>query len=87
MSRLEWLDRLTFREIENINKVDFSCNQLQTLLVNVCEQEESLKTKHLFLYIDLPQFDFPLVFNEKVGGFPCTTIEAMKIVIYCRSGI
>ena len=22
-------------------------------------------TKHLFLYIDLPQFDFPLVFSEK----------------------
>ncbi|TPX42182.1 hypothetical protein SeLEV6574_g05723 [Synchytrium endobioticum] len=28
-------------------------------------QEETMVTKHLFLYIDLPQFDFPLVFCEK----------------------
>ncbi|KAJ3188349.1 Phosphatidylinositol (PI) 3-kinase [Gaertneriomyces sp. JEL0708] len=47
LQRMEWLDRLVFREIENINKM------------------ESHSRKALFLYIDLPQFDFPLVFNEK----------------------
>ncbi|KAI8822578.1 kinase-like domain-containing protein [Fimicolochytrium jonesii] len=52
MTRLDWLDHLTFREIESINK------------------NETSKTKHLFLFIDLPQFDFPLVYGEKEYRLP-----------------
>ncbi|KAJ3180966.1 Phosphatidylinositol (PI) 3-kinase [Geranomyces variabilis] len=52
MARVEWLDQLTFREIEKVNKT------------------ETLETKHMFLYIDLPQFDFPLVYSEKEYRLP-----------------
>ncbi|TPX63239.1 hypothetical protein SpCBS45565_g06771 [Spizellomyces sp. 'palustris'] len=52
MTRVDWLDRLAFREIERINKM------------------EGMRTKHLFLYVDLPQFDFPLVFYEKEYRLP-----------------
>ncbi|KAJ3163607.1 Phosphatidylinositol (PI) 3-kinase [Geranomyces michiganensis] len=52
MARVEWLDQLSFREIEKVNKT------------------ETLETKHMFLYIDLPQFDFPLVYSEKEYRLP-----------------
>lgn len=32
--------------------------------------EEAAKSEHLFLYIDLPRFDFPIVFTEPVRIFP-----------------
>ncbi|KAI8918613.1 kinase-like domain-containing protein [Powellomyces hirtus] len=52
MARVDWLDQLSFREIERINKLETS------------------QTKHMYLYIDLPQFDFPLVYSEKEYRLP-----------------
>ncbi|KAJ3023312.1 Phosphatidylinositol (PI) 3-kinase [Thoreauomyces humboldtii] len=52
MARVDWLDQLTFREIERINRT------------------ETVQTKHMYLYIDLPQFDFPLVYSEKEYRLP-----------------
>lgn len=33
----------------------------------VCVQAEAKKSENFFLYIDLPRFDFPVVFNEPVS--------------------
>lgn len=32
-------------------------------------QAETEKSENLFLYIDLPRFDFPVIFNEPVGQY------------------
>ncbi|GAA6011669.1 hypothetical protein JCM10207_004202 [Rhodosporidiobolus poonsookiae] len=50
--RLDWLDKLAFRQIEKIHKA------------------ESEKSDNLFLYIDLPRFDFPVVFSEPEYPLP-----------------
>ncbi|GAA6055617.1 hypothetical protein JCM3770_006727 [Rhodotorula araucariae] len=52
ITRLDWLDKLAFRQIEKIHKA------------------ESEKSEHLFLYIDLPRFDFPVVFSEPEYPLP-----------------
>lgn len=46
LPRLEWLDQLTFRQIEKIHA------------------QETAKSKDIYLYVDLPRFDFPILFNE-----------------------
>jgi hypothetical protein len=41
---------------------------------------ESAKSPHLFLYIDLPKFDFPIVFAEPVRGFlRSATIDSRRL--------
>ncbi|KAK4048993.1 Phosphatidylinositol (PI) 3-kinase [Microbotryomycetes sp. JL221] len=50
--RLDWLDKLAFRQIERTHAL------------------ESAKSKHLFLYVDLPRFDFPVVFGEPEYSLP-----------------
>ncbi|GAA5972036.1 hypothetical protein JCM11641_002465 [Rhodosporidiobolus odoratus] len=50
--RLDWLDKLAFRQIEKVHKA------------------ESEKSENLFLYIDLPRFDFPVVFSEPEYPLP-----------------
>ncbi|GAA6023183.1 hypothetical protein JCM11491_003292 [Sporobolomyces phaffii] len=52
VERLDWLDKLAFRQIEKIHKA------------------ESEKSENLFLYIDLPKFDFPVVFSEAEYPLP-----------------
>ncbi|GAA5927147.1 phosphatidylinositol 3-kinase VPS34 [Sporobolomyces koalae] len=52
LERLDWLDKLAFRQIEKIHKA------------------ESEKSDNLFLYIDLPKFDFPVVFSEPEYPLP-----------------
>ncbi|GAA5828167.1 hypothetical protein JCM5353_007814 [Sporobolomyces roseus] len=52
VERLDWLDKLAFRQIEKIHKA------------------ESEKSDNLFLYIDLPKFDFPVVFSEPEYPLP-----------------
>ncbi|GAA5895415.1 phosphatidylinositol 3-kinase VPS34 [Sporobolomyces salmoneus] len=52
VERLDWLDKLAFRQIEKIHKA------------------ESEKSDNLFLYIDLPKFDFPVVFSEAQYPLP-----------------
>lgn len=46
--KIDWLDRLAFRQIEQVH------------------QRESAKSDELYLYVDLPRFDFPVVFSEQV---------------------
>ncbi|KAJ1979850.1 Phosphatidylinositol (PI) 3-kinase [Dimargaris verticillata] len=46
LPRLDWLDKLAFREIERVHQHEAQC------------------TTRLFLYVELPRFDFPLVYSE-----------------------
>lgn len=50
--RIDWLDKLAFREIEKTHA------------------KLSANSEKLFLYIDLPTFDFPLVFSENEATLP-----------------
>jgi len=47
--KVDWLDRLAFRQIEQVH------------------QRESENSDRLYLYVDLPRFDFPVVFSEQVS--------------------
>lgn len=70
IARLDWLDKLAFRQIEKIHKVRFFARgplfRVDALTL-VSAQAESEKSDNLFLYIDLPRFDFPVVFSEPVS--------------------
>ncbi|GAA5956941.1 hypothetical protein JCM3765_006647 [Sporobolomyces pararoseus] len=57
VERLDWLDKLAFRQIEKIHKA------------------ESEKSDNLFLYIDLPKFDFPVVFSE--AEYPLAVLSSL----------
>ncbi|KAE9386016.1 atypical/PIKK/PI3K protein kinase [Gymnopus androsaceus JB14] len=46
LAKSEWLDKLTFRKMEEIHAA------------------ETQKSENLYLYIDLPRFDFPVIFSE-----------------------
>ncbi|KAF8322549.1 phosphatidylinositol 3-kinase [Clavulina sp. PMI_390] len=48
LPKLDWLDTLAFRKMEEVRTVS----------------EETEKSDNLFLYIDLPKFDFPIIFSE-----------------------
>ncbi|KAI9341366.1 kinase-like domain-containing protein [Obelidium mucronatum] len=50
--RIDWMDKLAFREIDSIFN------------------DENTQAAKMFLYIDLPKFDFPLVFHEKEYVLP-----------------
>lgn len=50
--KVDWLDRLAFRQIEQVH------------------QRESAMSDRLYLYVDLPRFDFPVVFSEQVSHLP-----------------
>ncbi|KAJ4480107.1 atypical/PIKK/PI3K protein kinase [Lentinula aciculospora] len=52
LPKSEWLDRITFRKMEEIHAVRTS------------RFTETQKSENLFLYIDLPRFDFPVIFSE-----------------------
>lgn len=47
--KIDWLDRLAFRQIEKVH------------------QRESEASDQLYLYVDLPRFDFPVVYSEQVS--------------------
>ena len=47
--KLDWLDRLAFRQIEKVH------------------QRDSEASDQLYLYVDLPRFDFPVVYSEQVS--------------------
>lgn len=70
IARLDWLDKLAFRQIERIHKVGNCARKSEVfwelLLTKCVSQAESEKSENLFLYIDLPRFDFPVVFSEPV---------------------
>ncbi|WVR05232.1 hypothetical protein IAU60_002244 [Kwoniella sp. DSM 27419] len=50
--KIDWLDRLAFRQIEKAHAV------------------ESSKSDKLYLYVDLPKFDFPVVCSEQESSIP-----------------
>lgn len=52
ITKIDWLDRLAFRQIEKLHA------------------EEASKSEHLFLYVELPKFDFPVVFTEQESPVP-----------------
>ncbi|KAJ1650432.1 Phosphatidylinositol (PI) 3-kinase [Dispira simplex] len=52
LPRLDWLDKLAFREVERIH------------------QREAHRTSGTILYVDLPRFDFPLVYSETESSDP-----------------
>ena len=47
VAKIDWLDRMAFRQIEKVHA------------------SEASKSDKLFLYVDLPKFDFPVVFSEQ----------------------
>lgn len=64
MPKSDWLDKLVFRRMEEMHAV---CCDLSPAETNVhSAQAETDKSENLFLYIDLPRFDFPVVFTEPV---------------------
>ncbi|WWD15916.1 hypothetical protein CI109_100340 [Kwoniella shandongensis] len=52
ITKIDWLDRLAFRQIEKVHAAEAS------------------KSDKLYLYIDLPKFDFPVVFSEQESSIP-----------------
>ncbi|KAJ3752802.1 hypothetical protein EV360DRAFT_88396, partial [Lentinula raphanica] len=74
LPKSEWLDKMTFRKMEEIHSVRTPPRRLSVYL-NVCHpQAETQKSENLFLYIDLPRFDFPVIFNEPESlGNPAST--------------
>lgn len=52
IQRMDWLDKLAYRQIEKIHSA------------------ESSKSENLFLYVDMPSFDFPVVFSEPEYPLP-----------------
>ncbi|ORX39878.1 phosphatidylinositol 3-kinase [Kockovaella imperatae] len=45
--KVDWLDRLAFRQVEKVHSAEAS------------------KSAKVYLYVDLPKFDFPVVFSEQ----------------------
>ena len=60
----EWLDKMAFRKMEEIHAVRRITYSSRRELMNA--QAETEKSENLFLYIDLPRFDFPVIFCEPV---------------------
>ena len=74
MSKVDWLDRLTFREIELVNEVDQvkcerSCVPYNVVLV--LYQKEKSCSKSMYLMVEFPRFhadeiDYSVVYFEEV---------------------
>ena len=71
MPRLDWLDIVTFRQIEKVQAVSRTTRRYWFLIltegVGNLMQREMENSNKLFLYVDLPRFDFPVVFAEQVS--------------------
>ncbi|KAL7423928.1 Phosphatidylinositol (PI) 3-kinase [Cryptotrichosporon argae] len=52
IEKVDWLDRLAFRQIESVHAA------------------EAAKSDKLYLYVDLPRFDFPIIWAEKEYAAP-----------------
>ncbi|KAL1744714.1 kinase-like domain-containing protein [Schizophyllum fasciatum] len=55
LPKSDWLDKLAFRKMAEVHAREGLTNS----------QEETKKSENLFLYIDLPRFDFPVIYSEK----------------------
>lgn len=67
LPKCDWLDNLTFRKMASIHAVNLPS---LTAAHYSCfpSQEETQKSDNLYLYIDLPRFDFPVIFSEPVSA-------------------
>lgn len=72
MPKSEWLDKLVFRRMSEIHAVCIR-NVLCCAWLNMA-QVETEKSNNLYLYIDLPRFDFPVIFSELVEFLMCIYI-------------
>ncbi|KAH6575400.1 hypothetical protein BASA62_001921 [Batrachochytrium salamandrivorans] len=66
MDRIERVMRKYQRD--DIPKIEWM-DQLAFCEIERINRDESTALRNLYLYIDLPQFDFPVVFNEKEYRF------------------
>ena len=46
------------------------CSPFADLITHYIPQSEEAKSEDLYLYVDLPRFDFPVIFNERVRDYP-----------------
>ena len=71
MSKVDWLDRLTFREIELVNEVgQVICGGSCDLLCHIYQKEKSC-SKSMYLMVEFPRFhadeiDYSVVYFEEV---------------------
>jgi phosphatidylinositol 3-kinase len=70
LPKSDWLDTMAFRKMEEIHAVS-SLSQPTRKDTSIepiwLIQAETEKSENLFLYIDLPRFDFPVIFSEPVS--------------------
>ena len=74
ITRMDWLDKLAFRQIEHVHA------------------SAAQKSTNLFLYVDLPRFDWPVVFSEVVSSWSCFYVERRQFrltghPVICHSGV
>ena len=68
LQKCDWLDKLAFRRMEEIHAVSlFFALECATGYKLIFYKAEANKSDNFFLYIDLPRFDFPIVFSEPVS--------------------
>lgn len=69
IKKLEWLDNLAFKKIDEItpllHHLKISKNSPQKLSIENNDSKE-LENDQMYLILELPISDFPLVYNEKV---------------------
>lgn len=68
MPKCDWLDTMAFRKMGEIHAVRWPIIAFDRVsqLTSRFIQAETEKSENLFLYIDLPRFDFPVIFSEAV---------------------
>jgi len=49
------------------------------LITHSIRQAEEAKSENLYLYIDLPRFDFPVIFNEQVRACPSISVLCSEV--------
>ena len=72
LPRLDWLDNLAFRKIEQLNTAIKSNGQV---------------SEEVFLYIDFPRFDFPVVFSEIEYPIPMASLHLSTPNIMSKGAI
>jgi phosphatidylinositol 3-kinase len=68
IAKVDWLDRMAFRQIEAVHAVSpLRRDAVLAWMLTASVQAEAAKSDKLFLYVDLPKFNFPVVFSESVS--------------------
>jgi phosphatidylinositol 3-kinase len=66
LPKSDWLDNAAFRKMEEIHAVSLLRSSANANAQRVLKAE-SEKSENLYLYVDLPRFDFPVIFSESVS--------------------